>query len=110
MSWYGDPEGLDRLGGRLAESAARVREQAARIRARAAGRRWRGTASDAFAVAVVQETARLDRAAGELDDASAAMHAHAEAVRAEIARLLAVERATERLVTSGWTHLRDLVS
>ena len=109
MSWYGDPDDLDRLADRLSAGAARVRERAAEVRSTSASARWQGPAADAFHASVFREGALLDRAADELDDAAAALHRHADAVREEIARLLALERAAERLLTTGWSRLAELL-
>jgi hypothetical protein len=59
---------------------------------------------------VAGEAAVLDRAAGELDDAAACLHRHAESVRAELARLRAIERAAEQFVCAGLARLGELVS
>jgi len=105
MSWYGDPEGLDRLAGTLASAAAEVRERAAAVRSPTTAPRWRGPAADAFRAAVAREAAVLDRAAGELEDAAAAVRRHAHSVRHELARLEALEHA----VSSGLSQLSRLV-
>jgi uncharacterized protein YukE len=110
MSWFGDPDDLDALARQLAAAATRVREQGALVRSAAGAARWRGPAADAFHASVVRETTRLERAATELDDAAAALHRHADAVRAEIARLQAIERAAVGLVRSGLSGLRGLVT
>jgi hypothetical protein len=53
---------------------------------------------------VAHEAGVLDRAADELDHAVAALHHHADAVRAELARLRALERAAEVGLSTlvGW--------
>jgi hypothetical protein len=109
MSWFGDPDELDRLAGRLAVSAARVRERASGVRSGADATRWRGPAADAFHASVAAEAGQLLRAAGELDDAAAALHAQAVAVRVELARLRALERAAEEALRKGWSTLAELV-
>ena len=101
MSWYGDPDELDRLATSLAASAERVHDRASAVRASTATTRWRGPAADAFHASVARESKLLERAAAELDDAAAAFHRHADAVRTEIARLLAVERAAQHVVSEG---------
>lgn len=110
MSWYGDPDGLDRLGARLSAAAQRVRDRAATVRSAAAAGGWRGPAAQAFHDSVARESTQLERAADGLDDAAAAMHRHAEAVREEIARLLRLEQAAERLLLSGWSQLKEWVA
>jgi uncharacterized protein YukE len=109
MSWYGDPDSLDRLAAHLSASAADVRDRARAVRASVAAARWQGPAADAFHASVLHETRLVDRAADELEDAAAALHRHAESVRAEIARLLAAERAAEHLVSVGVSSLAGLL-
>ena len=109
MSWYGDPDDLDRLADRLAAAAIRVSERAAEVRAASSSAHWHGPAADAFHASVYREGALLDRASAELDDAAAALHRHADAVREEIARLRALPQAAERLLSTGWSRLADLV-
>jgi hypothetical protein len=109
MSWYGDPDDLDRLGAQLSAAAAETRDRARVVRGSSTWLRWRGPAADAFHASVSGEAGILDRAAGELDDAAAAMRGHADAVRAEIARLLAVERAAKRLVVSAVSALEGVL-
>jgi uncharacterized protein YukE len=109
MSWYGDPDGLDQLAAQLSSAAARVRERATDVRATAASARWRGPAADAFHGSVHHEGAGLDRASDELDDAAAALHRHADAVRAEIARLVALEHAAQHLLAAGLSRLGALL-
>jgi uncharacterized protein YukE len=110
MSWYADPESLDRLAAHLSGSAADVRDRARTVRATAASTRWQGSAADAFRASVLHQTRLVDRAADELEDAAAALHRHAEAVRAEIARLLAVERAATHVLSAGVPTLEGLLS
>jgi uncharacterized protein YukE len=110
MSWYGDPDELDRLAGRLTAAAGHARDRATDVRAAAGRTTWRGPAAEAFAASVAREAAVVDRAADELDDAAAALHRHADAVRAHLARLLAAERAAEHLLSAGWSKLTELVS
>ncbi|MDX6198846.1 MAG: hypothetical protein QOJ79_1997 [Actinomycetota bacterium] len=110
MSWYGDPEGLHRRATQLSAAAGRVRDRAADVRATSAWATWRGPAADAFHAAVAHESGVLERAAGELDDAAAALHRHAEAVRHELDRLLAAERAAQRLLSTGWSAVTGALS
>jgi uncharacterized protein YukE len=105
MSWYGDPDDLDRQAAQLSAAADRVRDCRAVVLRSVGSGRWRGPAADAFRASVLAQLRALDRAAGELDDAAAALHRHADAVRDEIARLLTVERAATGLVRSGLSAL-----
>jgi len=101
VSWYGDPDDLDRLAQRLARAGEDVRVRAVTVRVRVGRAGWSGRAADAFHAAVRQECHLLEQAAGELEHAAAALHRHAATVRAELARLRALERATEHLVSNG---------
>jgi uncharacterized protein YukE len=110
MSWYGDPEGLHAHAVQLSAAAARCRDRAADVRASAARAHWRGPAADAFHASISRESALVDRAADELDDAARALHRHADAVRHEIDRLLAAERAAQHAVVGGLSHVADGLS
>jgi uncharacterized protein YukE len=110
MSWYGDPEGLHRLATQLSAAAGRARHRAGDVRSTSASARWRGPAADAFHASVQRESGVLERAADELDDAAAALHRHADAVRHEIDRLLAIERAGERIISAGWSRVESMFS
>jgi hypothetical protein len=105
MSWFGSPDELDRLARRLSAAAERARARAVEVR-RGQPPHWRGPAAEAFAASVAEEAGVLDRAAGELDDAAGALHRHADAVRAELARLRALERAAE----AGLSKLAGLLT
>jgi uncharacterized protein YukE len=93
MSWYGDPDALDRLAGALGEQAVHVREQAGSVRSLPARAHWRGPAADAFHASVTREALALDRTAEELEDAAQALRAHAASVREQVARIRALEHA-----------------
>jgi uncharacterized protein YukE len=109
MSWYGDPDGLHRLAAQLAAAAGRARDRAGDVRATSASARWQGPAADAFHESVYRESEVLERAADELDDAARALHRHADAVRHELDRLLAAERAAAHLLSAGWSRLSGLI-
>ena len=109
MYWYGDPDDLDRLALRLSRSASRLRDRAEEVRVASAAARWRGPAADAFHASVSHETGLLQRSAGELEDAAALLHRHADAVRVEVARLVAAERAAHRLVSAGLSTVERLM-
>lgn len=109
MSWYGDPDELDRLAARLVRAADDVRSRAVGIRTWAAAAAWRGRAADAFHASIAREAQVLDRAAGELEDGAAALHRHAGTVRAELARLRELERAAEQLVSAGVSTVEGAV-
>ena len=110
MSWYGDPDGLHRLAAQLSAAAGRARDRACDVRAATTTARWQGPAADAFHAAMFRESGVLERAADELDDAARALHRHADAVRQELDRLLAAERAAEHLITAGVSRVAGLLS
>ncbi|MDT7570272.1 MAG: hypothetical protein QOE05_446 [Actinomycetota bacterium] len=110
MSWYGDPDGLHRLAAQLSAAAGRARDRACDVRATSSSAQWHGAAADAFHASVFRECGVLERAADELDDAARALHRHADAVRHELDRLLAAERAAEHLLSAGVSRVVGLVS
>lgn len=87
MSWFVDPEALEADARRLAADAHVVRQRGGMLVRSAAAAAWQGPAADAFRAAVRQDTRDLQRAADELDEAAAALRAHAQAVRARLAEL-----------------------
>lgn len=97
MAWYGDPDALDALARQLERDAGAVRDRARAVTAAARGTAWRGDAADAFRRTVDEDADHLLRAAAELDEAAAAMRRHADEVRAQLARIRALERAV-----AGW--------
>ena len=93
MTWYGDPDALDAMARRLGADAAGVRDRARTLVAAASATAWAGPAAEAFRRAVGDDAQDLRRAADGLDEASRALHAHADEVRerlAELARLAAL--------------------
>ena len=105
MAWYGEPDVLDAHARRLSADAAGVRARAGALDAAVAQLSWQGPASQAFRRSVERDADHLHRAARELDEAAAAMRAHAAEVQARLARIRALEQAV-----SGWfdDQLRSL--
>lgn len=97
MPWYGDPDALDAHARGLAADAEAVRGRARALEASVAQLRWQGDAARAFRGSVERDADHLHRAGRELDEAAAALRAHAEQVRARLAQIRALERAV-----SGW--------
>ena len=97
MSWYGDPDELERLAARLGARADTVREEARDIRAGAGAARWHGEAASAFTAALERDLAGLEQAARRFEDAAAQLRQHAMDVRETLARIRAVEAAV-----TGW--------
>jgi len=86
MSAYGDPDRIDAVAGELAGAVARLEPVSVTTQ-------WRGGAADAFAARAAGW--RRDCAAVEPSVAAvvAALRAHADAMRAALARIAANERA-----------------
>jgi uncharacterized protein YukE len=105
VSWYGDPAALDALARQLAADAEGVRTRGRALEASVRGMRWKGEGAEAFRRAVDADADALHRAGRELDEAAAAMRAHAAEVLARIERIRALERAV-----AGWfdEQLRSL--
>ena len=93
MSGDGAPEALEALARRLSADADAVRLRGDALVRAAAGLRWSGGAAQSFRRATHADRARLHRAAEELDEAAAALRAHAATVRSRQERLRALERA-----------------
>ncbi|MFP5218119.1 MAG: hypothetical protein ACLGIG_00065 [Actinomycetes bacterium] len=71
---------LDAVARRLAAASAAVHRCARRLEATAAATPWQGDAADAFRAALADDVARVRGCAGSLEDAAAAVHAHAATV------------------------------
>ena len=97
MSWYGDPDALDGLARRLERDASAVRAQARALVVAAEATAWEGAAAQAFRRSVDGDAARVARAADRLDEAASELRRHADEVRAQLARLRALEQAV-----TGW--------
>ncbi len=97
MSRYGDPDVLDALARQLAADADGVRARARALEASVARLQWRGEAAEAFRRTVTNDAQHLHRAARELDEAAAALRAHAAEVQDRRERIQALERAV-----TGW--------
>lgn len=100
----GVPEGLEAVARRLSADADAVRRRGDALTRSAAALRWQGGAADAFRRALAEDRTRLHRAADELDEAAAALWAHAARVRARIERMRELEQAAAR----RWEELREL--
>ncbi|MEN3360975.1 MAG: hypothetical protein V7637_4957 [Mycobacteriales bacterium] len=102
MSFYGDPDELDRLAGQITAAATHVRDQAGQARNKAGTTQWQSTAATAFRGQVDRDAAAVEKSAEALDQAAAALRAHAATVRARIAEIRAIEHAvTDWFVREG---------
>ena len=104
-----DPDELDVQARRMTAAAAAVHRQVRRVEAAGRAARWRGPAADAFSGALGDDVARLRGAADRLEDAAAALHAHADAVRERLAALAAARAGAERLAAEAADTVGDLV-
>ena len=93
MSFYGDPDVLDRLAGQIMATAAHVRQQTDQVRAQADSTQWQSSAANEFRGQMVRDTGTLERSAAELERAAAVLRAHSATVRARIAEIRAIEQA-----------------
>jgi hypothetical protein len=105
MGLPGDPDALDRIAGRIARHADDVRTGATTLRVRSANVRWLSTGADAFRAGIERDAITLIRAAQDLDEAAAALRAHAGTVRERLAFL----RAAASRVEHDLLHPGDLV-
>ena len=100
MSLYGDPDELDRLAAQLLEHAARARQHAADHARRAQNTRWVSTAADACRARLAADRTDVDRATERLEQAAAALRAHAQQVRHTVVLIARYERE----VTDWFAH------
>jgi hypothetical protein len=75
-----DPGALREVAHRLASHAGQLRAHAGALRMASAQAHWHSTGATAFRERGADICLALDRAAGELDDAAAAMARHADRV------------------------------
>lgn len=98
---YGDPDALEAAARRLAADAQGLRDRARAVRRSAASMCWQGPAASAFRRALDDDLDVMHRAAGELEQAAAAMREHAAQVRERLERIRALEHAV-----TGWFDRR----
>lgn len=87
------PADLDAAARRLGAAARTVENGAVRLRAAGTTLRWEGPAAQAFRARLGDDVARVRAAARELDEAAAAVRAHAATVRHRQAQLEALAEA-----------------
>jgi hypothetical protein len=97
MSYYGDPDELERIAAWIERRAEQVRTRAAEMVAKADGMRWKSIAADRCRETVRGDRRDLDDVARRMDEAAAALRGHAQEVR----ELLAAIRRIEEAVV-GW--------
>ncbi|MGH3721800.1 MAG: WXG100 family type VII secretion target [Pseudonocardiaceae bacterium] len=93
MSFYGDPDELDRLAGQIGRHAEDVRTRGSEMDARAGAMRWKSVAADRAREVVTDDHRRLQETAQQLDEAAALLRRHAQEVRETIAKITMFEQA-----------------
>ncbi len=102
---YGDPDELDRLAHKLRSCAADVRARADDQVRRSASAKWVSDAAEAYRNELAGRRVKADRAAGDLEQAAAALEAHAQEVRDRLARIARIEQEV-----SDWFSRKSLVN
>lgn len=93
MSFYGDPDELDRIAGEIEKQAEHVRTRGGELDTRAAAMRWKSVAADRCRETVHGDRRNLDEIAQRLDDAAAILRRHAQEVRELIAKIKQIEES-----------------
>lgn len=101
-----DPDELDRQARQLSAAASAVHRQAGRVGGAGRSTRWQGAAAEAFRAALQDDVARLRGVAERLEEAAAALHAHAAAVRERLAELAAARASALELAEDVLTRGR----
>lgn len=116
MSFYGEPDELERLARRVRGHALEVRQRAGRARAAAHAARWHSVARERFIAEVEERVRRLEGAADLLGQAADRFDEQAAAVReaqveiraargAVLGWLVEAGAAVERELTGGLPEL-----
>jgi uncharacterized protein YukE len=105
VSWYGDPDDLDRLARRLEADAQHLRDTAADTVRAAQAARWVSTSAQRYREVVATDAHHAGEAADGLDRAARLLRSHADHVREVAATLARLEHAA-----ADWfrRHLADL--
>ena len=88
MSWFGDPDDLDRLAARLAADAQHLRDTAADAARAVQAARWVSTSAQRYREVVAADSHHAGEAADGLERAAHLLRVHADQVR-EIAATMA---------------------
>src|SRR2546421_4880481 len=91
MSFYGDPDELDRIAGEIEKHAERVRTRGGELDTRAEAMQWKSVAADRCRETVHGDRRSLDEIAQRLDEAAAVPRKHAQEVRELIAEVKQIE-------------------
>jgi hypothetical protein len=93
MSFYGDPDELDRIAAQIEQRADRVRTRAGDMDNQATAMRWKSVAADRCRETVSGDRRDLEDVARRLDEAAALLRGHAQQVREMIAKIKQIEQA-----------------
>jgi hypothetical protein len=93
VSWYGDPDDLDRLATRLEADAQHLRDAAAAAVRAAQAARWVSTSAQRYREVVAADAHHAGEAADGLDRAAHLLRAHADHVREIAATMARLEHA-----------------
>lgn len=106
---YGSPDALEELAKRLEMQADRVREQAADHVRRGRAAEWVSVAATSYRACITQDRSRADGVATQLDEAAAALRAHAQEVRDTVALIAKIEREVSAWATRTTSAAVDFV-
>lgn len=103
MSFYGDPDELDRLAGQIGRHAADVRTRGSEMDARARAMRWKSVAADHARETVASDRRQLEETARQLDEVATLLRRHAQQIREIIAKLAMFEHTVVNWFDSAIT-------
>lgn len=106
---YGDPDELDRLAHKLRGRADAVRYETEDQVLRASAAQWVSTAAEAYRRQLASRRKDAARAAEELEQAAAALQAHAQEVRDLVARIARIEQDVTEWFSNKARELVDAV-
>lgn len=102
---YGDPEAIRRLARQAGGWADEMRADASRS-AQAAETKWQSVRAGRYRTQLAEAVEHARGAARELDELSAALDAHADAVERRLAQIAAAERWLRRQIADAWDVAR----
>lgn len=110
MSFYGDPDELDRLAGQIGRNAEDVRTRGSEMDARARAMRWKSVAADRARETVAGDRRQLEETAHQLDEAATLLRRHAQEVREIIAQITMFEQAVVNWFDSAITAFNRAIN
>jgi uncharacterized protein YukE len=103
MSFYGDPDELDRLAGQIGRHAVDVRTRGGEMAAQARAMQWKSVAADRARETVAGDHRQLEETARQLDEAATLLRRHAQEVREIIAKIAMFEQTVVNWFDSAIT-------